>query len=135
MQSKGISRRKSKRGKKEVEKPKLIFSGPLLQAPFGWTPPLGKNLLHKLTKEIVKMKLSLYEEPVYKECIRVCRQRVNIEDFDAEDAKSTIMKMAAVTPSVFLDDVILRVGQGDQSAAEDLELIIILTESETVEFK
>ncbi|KAJ3314956.1 hypothetical protein HDV04_004756 [Boothiomyces sp. JEL0838] len=149
---KGLSRRRStKRGtiknyslptsqNHSLEKT-YIISGPLVSAPFGWTPPFGKNLMHKLTKEIVSMKLALVEAPRPKEIIRALRAKKsspNTEDgivFDAEEAKLVIKKMASVTPSVYLDDLLQRVELGDECAIEELGLVIILTESETVGLK
>jgi hypothetical protein len=139
----GLSRRKSKKStiKSSPEKIAMI-SGPMVAAPFGWTPPFAKNLLHRLTKEIVRMKLDLVEDPKLRECIRTLRQRrtemlasEHPNPFEAEDARSTIMKMAAVTPSVYLDDILQRISHGDDSAVEELFMVIILTESETVGFK
>jgi hypothetical protein len=84
----------------------------------------------------------LVEDPKLKDVIRTLRQKrletfegENVPSFDPEDARTTIMKMAAVTPSVYLDDVLLRIGHGDESAIEDLGLVITLTESETLGFK
>lgn len=118
----------------------LVMAGPLVVSPLGWTPPFSKNLLHKLTKEIVAMKLALIENPKQKECIRTLRARrvqmfqegVSDDSFDPEDARETVRRMAAVTPSVYLDDVLQRVSHGDESAVHELSLVLILTESETV---
>ncbi|KAJ3261190.1 hypothetical protein HK103_006499 [Boothiomyces macroporosus] len=149
---KGLSRRRStKRGtiknyslptsqNHSLEKT-YIISGPLVSAPFGWTPPFGKNLMHKLTKDIVSMKLALVEAPRPKEIIRALRAKKsspNTEDgivFDADEAKLVIKKMASVTPSVYLDDLLQRVELGDECAIEELGLVIFLTESETVGLK
>ena len=129
----GVSRRRSKRttGRNidEIRK----FSGPLLQMPFGWTPPFPQKLMHKLTKEIVQMKLDLVESPQHKECIRMLRQQSKSDlIFDAQEAKSIIQKIAAVSPSVYLDDILMRVGHGDEIAVEELGMVIVLTESETL---
>lgn len=128
------SRRISTNIKTNEKKTRIRISGPLLEQPFGWTPPFAKNLLHKLTKDIVQMKLQLVESPKHKECIRSLRsQKSDISmNFDVEDARNTILKMAAVTPSVYLDDVLQRIGHGDSSAVEELGMVIILTETETV---
>jgi tetratricopeptide (TPR) repeat protein len=140
----GLSRKKSRKmtSKLTYISKSMNISGPMVDAPYGWTPPFAKNLMHKLTKDIVKMKLDLVEDPKLKECIRTLRQRrfEMLESsfpnqFDAEDARGTIMKMASVTPSVYLDDVLQRLCQGDDSAVEELFMVIILTESETVGFK
>ncbi|KAJ3365891.1 hypothetical protein HDU91_002046 [Kappamyces sp. JEL0680] len=112
---------------------RLSMAGPLVVAPFGWTPPFAKNLLHRLTKEIVAMKLALVEVPAQKECIRMLRAKLAAtDDFDDEDAKSIVLRMAAVTPSVYLDDVLQRISLGDECGVHELGLILILTESETV---
>ena len=129
----GVARKRSKRtSMRETEKVRK-FSGPLLQMPYGWTTPFPKNLMHKLTKEIVQMKLDLVESPQHRECIRMLRQQ-NRQDlvFEPEDAKAIILKIAAVSPSVYLDDILVRVGHGDETAVEELGLVIVLTESETV---
>lgn len=138
--SKRLSRRISTNVKPSKGR-KYEISGPLLEAPLGWTEPFTKNLMHKLTKDIVSMKLALVESPMHRECIRglrlkkleIQRGKVDFESvFDAEDARNTIVKMAAVTPSVYLDDILQRIGHGDDSAVEELGMVIILTESETV---
>ena len=149
-QQSGLSRRKSFRKSVSSQSHwtrshpnselQLFIAGPLVKSPFGWAPPFAKNLMHKLTKEIVFMKLALVESPVERECIRTARQKrmqgLLFEDgFDAEDAGLTIMKMAAVTPSVYLDDVLSRIGQGDESAVQELGMVLELTESETVGLK
>ncbi|KAI8895724.1 translation initiation factor eIF3 subunit 135-domain-containing protein [Globomyces pollinis-pini] len=146
----GLARRRSKRQPNRglslpsnsnyaIER-SLVMSGPLVVAPFGWTPPFGKGMMHKLTKEIVSMKLALVESPVQKETIRTIRSRINSGmkdsiEFEPEDARNAIVKMAAVTPSVYLDHILQRVEHGDDSAVEELSLVIILAESETVGFR
>lgn len=119
---------------------KLVMAGPLVVSPFGWTPPFPKNLLHRLTKDIVGMKLALIDAPAQKECIRMLRMKRsqgtlehgNALAFDPEEARAIIMKMAAVTPSVYLDDVMQRVSEGDDTAVYELGVVLVLTESETV---
>ncbi len=145
----GLSRRKSMRksfsqmslggisttnSSHPIAEVKLSIAGPLVVPPFGWTSPFAKNLMHRLTKEIVSMKLALVDVPSQKECIRMQRFKLqsNNGDFDSDDAKEIIVRMAAVTPSVYLDDVLQRIGLGDESAIHELGLILILTESETV---
>ena len=128
----GLARKKSKRTSPRGIEAIRKYSGPLLQMPYGWTPPFPKNLMHKLTKEIVQMKLDLVESPEHRECIRMLRQQKQHEIFDAQDAKAIILKIAAVSPSVYLDDILMRVGHGDETAIEELRMVIILTENETV---
>lgn len=122
------------------------YCGPLVISPFGWAPPLNSSMLHKLTKEIVSMKLSLVELPKHRDCIRQFRARRELQAkerengnetvgafaFDEEDARSAILRMAAVTPSVYLDDILHRIEQDDQGAINELGLVMTLTESETV---
>lgn len=83
------------------------------------------------------MKLALVESPKHKEVIRMIRQRrcEHVSEylgFDAEDARTTIKRMAAVTPSVYLDDILQRITHGDDTGTDELNMVIILTESETV---
>jgi tetratricopeptide (TPR) repeat protein len=137
-----LARRKSRKVSRPVKVQEGIvdttigkrISGPLLQPPYGWTSPFPKNLLHRLTKEIVQMKLALVESPQHREYIRTLRQKrqESCLEFDPDEAKATILKMAAVSPSVFLDDIFVRIAQGDETAVEELGIVIFLTENETV---
>ncbi|KAI8911121.1 translation initiation factor eIF3 subunit 135-domain-containing protein, partial [Gorgonomyces haynaldii] len=113
------------------EKELLLTCGPLVQSPFGWAPPLSASLLHKLTKEIVSMKLNLADAPRIREIIRMFRVK-GPEIFDAEEAKQTILRMAAVSPSVYLDDIFHRINHNDTSAVNELAMVMTLTERETV---
>eukprot|EP00842_Homolaphlyctis_polyrhiza_P005334 jgi/Hompol1/5801/HPOL_004714-RA len=139
------------------------ISGPLITSPFGWTQPLGRSLLHKLTKEIVTMKLALLDSPKHRECVRMLRtQRVGppsptrsiqyaggnsgdassgswpepVEDthvgLDPDEARAVIQRLAAVSPSVYLDGILQRIDDDDTSAVEELRVVLLLTESETV---
>lgn len=124
----------------------IVISGPLAQSPYGWAPPLSASLLHKITKEIVTMKLDLIESPKHRECVRQLRSRRaaaaiavanGLESdsqwtFNAEDARAAILRMAAVSPSVYLDDILQRIDLDDESAVEELGIVLTLTESETL---
>jgi tetratricopeptide (TPR) repeat protein len=125
---------------------KELMCGPLVQTPYGWAPPLSSTLLHKITKQIVTMKLALIESPKHRECVRQLRARraavaaaiANGDEtteswsFNAEDARSAILRMAAVSPSVYLDDILQRIDHDDESAVDELGIVLTLTESETL---
>lgn len=109
--------------------------GPLVKSPYGWTPPLNSSLLHKLTKDIVALKLGLIESPDLKECVRQLRlgsDTYGIDLFDADEARSAILRMAAVSPSVYLDDIFLRINEKDDTAIAELGLVMQLTERDTL---
>ncbi|KAL2918972.1 hypothetical protein HK105_201242 [Polyrhizophydium stewartii] len=150
------------------------ISGPLVASPFGWTAPFSRSLLHKLTKEIVTMKLALLESPRHKECVRMLRsQRIAaaaasaaasaassptrqgsaatataaaataapsitgdqidaVMGLDPDEARGVILRLAAVSPSVYLDGILQRIDDEDDSAVEELRVVLMLTESETV---
>ncbi|KAK6097933.1 hypothetical protein MT418_002020 [Batrachochytrium dendrobatidis] len=135
------------------------ISGPLITSPYGWTSPLSRSLMHKLTKDIVKLKLALLESPRHRECVRMLRaQRLaassgtsNVANnysnqsylnqegteslnsgIDPEEARGVILRLAAVSPSVYLDGILQRIDDGDHSAVEELRVVLMLTESETV---
>jgi hypothetical protein len=120
-----------------------LMCGPLVQSPYGWAPELTTSLLHKITKEIVTMKLALIESPKHRECVRQLRARrasdalANGEElswsFNAEDARAAIHRMAAVSPSVYLDAILQRIEMDDDDTAiVELGIVLTLTESETL---
>jgi tetratricopeptide (TPR) repeat protein len=114
------------------------ITGPFLSAPYTPAPQFPKNLLHHLTKRIVRLKLDLLENPKHKECVRTLRQEIandqmqEGEAFSAADARQVILQMAAVSPSVYLDNILARVQEEDETAIGELAIVLQLTESETV---
>ncbi|KAJ3091624.1 hypothetical protein HK102_014054, partial [Quaeritorhiza haematococci] len=115
------------------------IAGPYLSPPFSPVPPMPRNLLHKLTRQIVRLKLELLEQPKHKECVRMLRQQHQESTaeggagaFGAEEARQVILRLAAVSPSTFLDDLLTRIDEDDESAVEELGIVLQLTETETV---
>ena len=120
------------------------ISGPLIVSPYGWSEPISKSLLHKLTKDIVSLKLALLESPRHRECVRTLRatfaqmaQEAEMRGeavtlFDPDEAKGVIVRLAAVSPSVYLDGILQRINEGDESAEDELGVLLLLTERETV---
>ncbi|KAI8614375.1 translation initiation factor eIF3 subunit 135-domain-containing protein [Chytriomyces sp. MP71] len=131
--------------------------GPAVVPPFAPLPVLPKSILHKLTKKIVTLKLALVESPRHKEVVRTLRQgnaTANPDDGNEEDAyiplkfkgsefvvakafdpvmaREVVIKMAAVSPSIYLDGVLARIDDEDVSAIDELAIAIQLAESETV---
>ncbi|KAI8809574.1 clustered mitochondria-domain-containing protein [Cladochytrium replicatum] len=120
--------------------------GPVLFLPFDPPPnyaPFRRTLLHQLTRRIVGLKLALLESPRHKECVRMLRAAMS-SDSDrrmrpsAAEAKEVVLRLAAVSPSVYLDGVLARIEEagdvGDQEAIQELGIVLQLTESETVGF-
>ncbi|KAI8837866.1 hypothetical protein BC829DRAFT_421374 [Chytridium lagenaria] len=115
-------------------------AGPGLEAPFGGPPPpVSKSILHKLTKQIVALKLALLDSPKHKEVVRTLRASAKAENeagndagFDPASAREVVIRMAAVSPSIYLDGVLARIDDDDASAVEELAIALLLTESETV---
>ncbi|KAJ1345340.1 hypothetical protein BSLG_000853 [Batrachochytrium salamandrivorans] len=148
------------------------ISGPLITSPYGWSHPLGKSSLHKLTKDIMTLRLALLESPRHRECVRMLRAQrlasidaanaggeypsrmvgqphqryLGLDDrgnaairdgymgrgLDADEARGVIQRLAAVSPSVYLDGILQRIDDEDNSAVEELRVVLMLTESETV---
>jgi hypothetical protein len=93
------------------------------------------------------MKLALIESPKHRECIRQLRARraaavdalANGEEplegwsFNAEEARAAILRMAAVSPSVYLDAILQRIEiDDDDTAIVELGIVLTLTETETL---
>ncbi|KAJ3223612.1 hypothetical protein HK099_000904 [Clydaea vesicula] len=132
------------------------IGGPFFTAPFSPTPTFEKNLIHRLTKKIVKLKLDLIENKQHQEKIRILRQKIkelkarnaaefiddaNYDDddvnspfhnFTAEEAKDVIIKLAAVSPSIYLDGILMRIEEEDETALSEMMIVLQLTESDTV---
>lgn len=124
--------------------PKVLMCGPLVESPYGWAPLLTTSILHQITKEIVSLKIALIESPKHRECVRQLRARraaaaasasngeQPLEDwsFEPEEARGAILRMAAVSPSVYLDDIMVRIDHDDDTAVLELGIVLALTESE-----
>jgi hypothetical protein len=115
------------------------IAGPLVSSPFGPKLPIPRALLHNLTKEIVRLKLTLVESPKHREAIRSIRAGLSeTNDFgeetivDPAEAKSVILRLAAVSPSIYLDGILQRVDDDDMGAIEELKVLLLLTEFEMV---
>ncbi|KAI9353876.1 hypothetical protein BDR26DRAFT_929090 [Obelidium mucronatum] len=129
--------------------PYIPLVGPAVVPPFSPLPQLPKSILHKLTKKIVTLKLALVESPRHREVIRTLRMGdasvgpvmmrgsefvhpVVRNAFDPMMAREVVIKMAAVSPSIYLDGVLARIEDDDGSAIDELAIAIQLAESDTV---
>ena len=110
------------------------IAGPLVRSPFGPSPPIPRTLLHQLTRRIVGLKLALVDNPKHRDIIRTSRTKLSSEkeSLDSEDAKSVILRLAAVSPSVYLDGLLQRLDDNDECAIDELKIALMLTEQETV---
>ncbi|ORY42164.1 hypothetical protein BCR33DRAFT_718365 [Rhizoclosmatium globosum] len=122
--------------------------GPAVVPPFSPLPQLPKSILHKLTKKIVTLKLALVESPRHREVIRTIRMGdasvgpVKLRGsefanpaalpFDPELAREVVRKMAAISPSIYLDDILARIEDDDGTALDELAIAISLAENDTV---
>ncbi|KAJ3198191.1 hypothetical protein HDU82_001276 [Entophlyctis luteolus] len=133
--------------------------GPAVQPPFAPLPQLPKSILHKLTKKIVTLKLALVESPHHRDVIRSLRsareegicvpqkllqrsggggsgvsnvESSEVTSFDPVLAREVVVKMAAVSPSIYLDGVLARIDDDDGSAIDELAVAIQLAESESL---
>ncbi|KAI9362060.1 hypothetical protein DFJ73DRAFT_756904 [Zopfochytrium polystomum] len=131
----------------------LPVAGPAISPPFAPMPPLPKSILHKLTRRIITLKLALLETPRHRELIRTLRAALQKGEGDGEtvDAagivagstlsvgqrerglyREVIVKMAAVSPSIYLDGVIARIDDEDESAVDELAIALELSEKDTL---
>ncbi|KAJ3332136.1 hypothetical protein HDU76_001170 [Blyttiomyces sp. JEL0837] len=140
----------------------LPISGPALTPPFAPLPPMPKSILLKLTRKIIGLKLALVESPRHKEIVRTLRVSVGAGGskdldggsgrgsvngsltegssdatayhggFDPSLARDVVVKMAAVSPSIYLDGVLARIDDDDESAIDELAIALHLTENDTV---
>lgn len=115
------------------------IAGPLVTSPFGPKLSIPRSLLHNLTKEIVSLKLALVDSPKHREVIRSLRGvLVTANDcpedtiIDPAEAKGVIVRLAAVSPSIYLDGIFQRIDDNDEAAMEELKVLLLLTEHETV---
>jgi hypothetical protein len=119
----------------KTQEQKLILpaiTGPYFSAPYATPLLLSRNLLHKITREIVHLKLALVEHPKHKECVRMLRKTDHEHGISSEDARTVILRLAAVSPSVYLSGLLSRIEEDDEEAIEELAIVIRLTENETV---
>jgi len=107
-------------------------SGPFFASPFTSPIPLGKNLLHKITKQIVHLKIELLEAANHKETVRKLRMSHLGKDICPSEAKRVIMRLVAVSPSVYMDGIMARTEDNDDEALEELSMLLQLTENEVV---
>lgn len=49
-----------------------------------------------------------------------------------EEARQVILRLAAVSPSIYIDGILARIEDEDETAIEELAIVLQLTESETV---
>ncbi|KAJ3122614.1 hypothetical protein HK100_011903 [Physocladia obscura] len=127
------------------------FVGPAVMPPFAPLPQFPKSILHKLTKKIVTLKLALVESPHHKDVIRTLRSAkedgvcvpmklrgsstldcTEVTSFDPMMAREVVIKMAAVSPSIYLDGVLARIDDDDGSAIDELAIAIQLAESDSL---
>ncbi|KAJ3218376.1 hypothetical protein HDU67_005925 [Dinochytrium kinnereticum] len=115
-------------------------AGPGLEPPYGGPPPpLTKSIVHRLTRKIVALKLALLDSPKHKEVVRTLRATAKAAHesgqdigFDSFSARDVICRMAAVSPSIYLDGVLARIDDDDSSAVEELAIALYLTDNETL---
>lgn len=60
------------------------------------------------------------------------RARKLDKSLDANEARAVVLRLAAVSPSVYFDGVLGRIDEEDVSAVEELGVVLMLTEGETV---
>jgi hypothetical protein len=112
--------------------------GPLVASPFIPVEHISRALLHKLTKEIVSLKLALIESPCQREVVRLQkllnRERTGTKQaLDSDTARTVILRLAAVSPSVYLDALLARIEDEDWTAQEELGSVLQLIESDTIQ--
>ncbi|KAJ1557087.1 hypothetical protein HK405_000877, partial [Cladochytrium tenue] len=131
-------------------------AGPAIAPPFAPMPPLPRNMLHRLTRQIVALKLQLLDAPRHRELLRTLRRAAlaraggsGADDGDDDDEgggsgagmplplppapprdkalyREVIVKMAAVSPSIYLDGLMARIDDEDESALHELAVAIEL---------
>ncbi|KAJ3097235.1 hypothetical protein HDU97_005059 [Phlyctochytrium planicorne] len=109
-------------------------AGPGLEPPYGGPPPpIHLSILHKLTKQIVALKLTLLDSPRHKEVVRNLRAAAAAgKEYDSASMRDVVLRMAAVSPSIYLDGVMARIDDEDASAVDELAIALFLTERETL---
>ena len=112
---------------------------------------MPRSVLHKVTRKIIVLKLALLESPKHKEIVRTLRLAANrnsgvdedqaspsgnesleMSVFDPEMVREVIIKVAAVSPSIYLDGLLSRIDDEDATAEEELAIVIHIAESETL---
>ena len=113
---------------------------------------MPRSILHKVTRKIVALKLALLESPKHKEIVRTLRvaacrssgadeeikmsgtgnEGLEMNVFEPEMVREVIIKVAAVSPSVYLDGLLSRIDDEDATAEEELAIVIHIAESETL---
>ncbi|TPX68750.1 hypothetical protein SpCBS45565_g02959 [Spizellomyces sp. 'palustris'] len=108
------------------------ITGPLIQPHQIPLPTHPRSLLHKLTRQIISLKLRLVDSPQHREVVRTLRAANVDKSLDAQEARAVVLRLAAVSPSVYLDGVFARIEEEDASAVEELGVVLMLTEGEVV---
>ncbi|KAJ3019310.1 UNVERIFIED_CONTAM: hypothetical protein HDU68_010726 [Siphonaria sp. JEL0065] len=143
------SRASESGGSNHSHTPSIPLVDPAVVPPFSPLPQLPKSILHKLTKKIVTLKLALVESPRHREVIRTLRMGdasmgpvklrgsefvnpVVRSAFDPMMAREVVIKMAAVSPSIYLVCLLAWFVDDVVSAIYLLAIAIQLAESDTV---
>ncbi|KAI8816801.1 translation initiation factor eIF3 subunit 135-domain-containing protein [Fimicolochytrium jonesii] len=109
------------------------ISGPLITpTALHSLPTHPRSLLHTLTRQIISLKLRLIESPQHREIVRMLRANNKDRVLSAHEARGVVLRLAAISPSVYLDGVLGRIEEGDRSAVEELGCVLGLTEGEVV---
>ena len=88
------------------------ISGPFFSPPFTLSKQPESKIIHLIVKQIVKLKLELLETPKHRECVRTLRQKLyqeqknNQGNVQKNEAKSVILGLTAVSPSIYLGKII-----------------------------
>ncbi|KAJ3003713.1 hypothetical protein HKX48_001634 [Thoreauomyces humboldtii] len=95
-------------------------------------PDHPRSLLHNLTRQIISLKLRLVDSPRHREIVRTLRSRNKDKVLSSGEARGVVLRLAAVSPSVYLDGVLARIEEGDGTAVDELGVVLMLTEGEVV---
>ncbi|KAI8913757.1 translation initiation factor eIF3 subunit 135-domain-containing protein [Powellomyces hirtus] len=95
-------------------------------------PQHPRSLLHSLTRQIISLKLRLVDSPQHREIVRTLRAQNKDKVLSSGEARGVVLRLAAVSPSVYLDGVMGRIEEGDGSAVDELGVVLMLTEGEIV---
>ncbi|KAI8588718.1 hypothetical protein BDZ88DRAFT_177724 [Geranomyces variabilis] len=95
-------------------------------------PQHPRSLLHSLTRQIISLKLRLVDSPQHREIVRTLRAQNRDKVLSTGEARGVVLRLAAVSPSVYLDNVMGRIEEGDGSAIDELGVVLMLTEGEVV---
>ncbi|KAI9102062.1 translation initiation factor eIF3 subunit 135-domain-containing protein [Phlyctochytrium arcticum] len=108
------------------------IAGPLIHPHKPSLPTHPRSLLHKLTRQIISLKLRLVDSPHHREVVRTLRAQNIDKSLDPGEARQVVLRLAAVSPSVYLDGVLARIEEEDTSAIEELGVVLMLTEGEVI---